>query len=468
MAGGDLVAQVGVGVGTNFTDMGAETAILVVACDLHEEAPIWWLRVKQAAERGARLIVINPRPTRLDKVAAHVVRYPYGSEAAAVLAMVNALSPKRPNLPEAVQSLLRSTDLQGAAQAFATAENGIVLFGSEGLGTPGVHALAQACANLLIATGHVGRVNNGLIGVWQKANEQGAWEMGLEAASDLKEALRSAKALYVVAADPAGDNPDIAGAAEFMVVQDLYLTSTAKLADVVLPASPYTEREGTFTSGERRVQRFYPVVPEHDGSRLDFAITAQIGRLFGLDLESKAAAKVMSRIATDIPAFSGITYTHLAEVQEQWPIVGRSDLYYGGTGYENNQGLGIQLVSAAERGESPVLGWPQLPVLELPEGALLAVPVSLLYDRGQTVLPSEMLHQRIPPPYVSLSPATAAGLGVLNGASVQVRLNGSSTLVTARLDDTVPEGVVLVPRSLGIPITVPSQVEVRMVERVAA
>ena len=55
MAGGDLVSQLGVGKGTNLSDLGKGTVILVVASDLQEEAPIWWLRVKQAAERGATL-----------------------------------------------------------------------------------------------------------------------------------------------------------------------------------------------------------------------------------------------------------------------------------------------------------------------------------------------------------------------------------------------------------------------------
>ena len=468
MAGGDLAGQVGVGVGTNIADLGPETAILVVASDLHEEAPIWWLRVKQAAGRGARLIVVNPRPTRLDQYANQVVRYPYGSEAATVLAMVNALSAKRPNLPESIQALLRSSELQEAARIFAEAENGLVMFGSEGIGLEDSQALAQACANLLISTGHTGRPNNGLIGVWQKANEQGAWDMGFRVATDLKEAMKSATALYVVAADPAGDNPDIAETTEFMVVQDLYLTSTAKLADVVLPAMSYTEREGTYTSGERRVQRFYPVVPERPGCRADYAIAAQIGQRLGIELESRLASKVMSRIAGGVPAYSGLSYARLAEVADQWPIVGREDLYYGGTTYENSQGVGIQLASAAERGESVSLVWPQLPVLGLPEGALLAVPTTLLYDRGQTILPSTILHPRIPHPFVALHPATAGRLGILNGASVQVRLNGSSTLVTAKLDETLPEGIVLVPRSLGIPITTPTQIEIRMVERVVA
>ena len=75
MAGGDLVAQLGVGKGTNLADLGAGTVILVVASDLEEEAPIWWLRVKQAAQRGATLIVANPRQTKLERYASQVVRY---------------------------------------------------------------------------------------------------------------------------------------------------------------------------------------------------------------------------------------------------------------------------------------------------------------------------------------------------------------------------------------------------------
>src|SRR5512145_3537145 len=78
MAGGDLAAHYGVAPGTNFANMGAETTILVVASDLYEEAPIWYLRIKQAAERGATLIVLNPRETKLDKYASFVVRYAYG------------------------------------------------------------------------------------------------------------------------------------------------------------------------------------------------------------------------------------------------------------------------------------------------------------------------------------------------------------------------------------------------------
>lgn len=467
MAGGDLLSQVGVSQGTNFSDMGPETAILVVASDLLEEAPIWWLRVKQAADRGARLIVANGRSTKLERYAAHTIRYAYGAEAAAVLAMANALSAKRPGLPESVQSLLRSPELQAAAKAFAEAENAVILFGSDGTGLESSQALVQACANLLISTGHTGRANNGLIGVWQRANDQGAWDLGFRPLPDLEEAMRSAKALYVVAADPAGDDPALAQTGDFLVVQDLFLTATAKLADVVLPVQSFIERQGSFTSGERRVQRYYPAVPERPGSKADFTVAAEIGKLVGVELESRAVANVLLGIAESVPDYAGLSYLKLAEVTEQWPIMDRDDLFYGGTGYENTQGMGVRLAPAAQRGEAIPLTWPQLAEVSLPENGLLLVPVTRLYDRGQTIMPSKLLHGRIPQPYVALNPNEASRLNLSQNETAELILNGTASFVQLRLDESVPDGVALVPRSLGVPISRASPGELRAVEKVA-
>jgi NADH-quinone oxidoreductase subunit G len=115
------------------------------------------------------------------------------------------------------------------------------------------------------------------------------------------------------------------------------------LADVVLPAQAYIERDGSYTSGERRVQRFYPAVPPRGEARADYAITAAVAAQAGVDLEGTSTALVMERIASSLAAFSGITYQGLAEVHAQEPIIGRADLYYGGTSYMNSQGLGMHL-----------------------------------------------------------------------------------------------------------------------------
>jgi NADH-quinone oxidoreductase subunit G len=292
--------------------------------------------------------------------------------------------------------------------------------------------------------------------------------MGFRPVPDLAEAMRSARAVYVVGADPAGDDPRLAETGDFLVVQELFLTATAKLADVVLPAQAYTEREGTYTTGERRVQRFYPAVPEKADCRADFAIAAQIAEQLSIHLEGRIASKVMANIAENIPDYTGLSYSKLAEVSEQWPIVGRGDLYYGGTTYENSQGLGVQLTPAAQRGAALPLGWPDLPEVQIPKLGLLAVPVTRLYDRGQTVLPSKLLHQRIPQPYLAIHPDDASRLRIPDGATVELSYQNTTSLVAIRFDERVPVGVILVPRSMGVPINSPQPAELRLGERVAA
>jgi NADH-quinone oxidoreductase subunit G len=478
MGGGDLVSKIGVGKGTDFQKMGKGTAILVVASDLEEEAPVWWLRVKQAAERGATLIVVNPRATKLERYAAHVLRYAYGDETGTILAMVNALSAKRPEVPG---NAPLTAQVKAAAAAFGKAEDAVVFFGSEGLGLDGSSALAQACANLLISTNHIGKANNGLVGVWPRVNDQGAWELGWKPVSDLVERMKAARAILVAAADPAGDLPayrtalaEAKAQGAFIVVQELFLTETAQLADVVFPAQAYTEREGTYTSGERRVQRFYPAVPRRGESRADYQIAGELGRLLGFAWEDQIAARVMARLVGNVPAFGEISpnpYRKLAETELQLPIVGRGDLYYGGTTYENTQGLGVQLTPAAQMGETISLGWPQAVSLPASDDSMLAVPVTRLYDRGQTVLPSALLHLRIPQPYVILHPEEAVRLRLRSGAGqfgpAVVQVNGSDVTVEVRVDETIPAGLVLAPRSMGLPLEGPAAVKLAMAERTA-
>ncbi|MFZ5809480.1 MAG: NADH-quinone oxidoreductase subunit NuoG [Chloroflexota bacterium] len=466
MAGGDLTAQVGLGTGSNLGELGKGDAILVIASDLHQEAPLWWLRVKQAAQRGATLIVANARPTRLDSYASYPLRYRYGQESAVVLAMLNSLSAKRTDLPGEASQLWRDPMVQGAAKAFAEAQNAVVFYGSEGVGLTASEALAQACANLLITTGHIGRANNGLIAVWQRANDQGAWDMGFRPRPDLAEAMHSAAKLYIVGCDPAGDDPALAVTPDFLVVQDLTLTATAKLADVVLPALPFTERDGTLTSGERRVQRYYPAISARPQALPDFAITGRIARALGVMVEDRIAAKVMTHIVAEIGDYAGITYAKLAEVVEQWPIIGRADVYYGGTSYDNRQGLGVQLESAAQRGERVALRMPSLMEAVDPGDELLAVPITRLYDQGSTLKPSKLLQQRMAGAVIWINPQEAKRQAVMAGDLVQLEFDQNSAMATAVVNESVPDGVILLPRSVGIPVAEPKRVRLQVTERV--
>jgi NADH-quinone oxidoreductase subunit G len=325
---------------------------------------------------------------------------------------------------------------------------------------------------LLVQTRHTGKPNNGLVMVWDKANIQGAWDMGFRPTADLAHALLAAKGYYVAAADPAADDPRLAQllaqrGEKPLIVHELFLTETARLADVVFPAQSFTEREGSFTSGERRVQHFFEAIPPMPETRPDYAITAQVGDRLGLKLERRAAWLVMQRIAETIPAYAGITYEKLGRVQEQYPLIGRHDLYYGGTSYDNTQGLGVKLPAAHESGDD--LALPPLetsPAIDLPTGALLAVPIARLYDRGQTVLPSTLLHQRLAAPQAILHPRTAASLGCSGTELIRLHpVDGEAPLadLPLALDDSLPEGVVAVPLSTGIPLRQPCAVKCTLI-----
>ena len=458
MGGGDLTSLVGVGQDTNIGEMGKGSTIVVVASDLYEEAPIWYLRVKQAAQRGATLIVANPRETKLDRYASFVIRYAYGDEV------------------KTIQDLTKKGKI---GDAFVKAENAIILFGSEGLGLEGSTALATACARALNDTEHAGRPNNGLIGVWQRANDQGAWEVGFRPEENLQAVFDKADAIYIAGADPFGDgmlkikNPSTtlrAGAKRkpFIVVQDLFETETAKIANVVLPAQAYTERDGTFTSGERRVQRFYPAVPALEGTKPDFSITSQVAKQMGVILEGTSASVVFEIMVEDQPSFAGLDYAKLAEVKSQWPIVGRGDLYYGGTTYENKDGLGVQLSNAAQRGEKFSLPRVQKVLALRPkEKKLLAVPITKLYDRGVTVSTAKLLDQRIGETFIVLHPSAAEQFKVKDGERVTFSLDGMSEEVRIKIDDTISAGVVLVPRSMGLPIHEPIEASLKAIKKAA-
>jgi NADH-quinone oxidoreductase subunit G len=442
MAGGDWVAQVGLGKDTNLGALGKGTAILVVASDLHEEAPVWWLRLKQAAAHGATLIIANPRPTRLDKFSAHVLRYEYGEETDLVTGFVPGHKSVYPE----------------AAEAFAQAENAIIFYGSEGLGLEGSTALAEACAEVLLRTNHAGHVNNGLVAVWPDGNTQGAWDMGFRPAVDLNEKLAQAGLVLIAGADPAANDSQAAAAikkAGFVAVQDLFLTETAQLADVVLPVQAFTEREGTLTSGERRVQRFYPAVPALEGTRPDYAITAELAKRTGLQLENQPAL-LMQKIAEQVPAYADLTYQELAKVTEQYPIVGRSDLYYGGTTYDNHQGLGVQLAPASQTGEAAKPPKPEAIKLPHPKaGELLVVPIAKLYRRDTATISATLLAKRMASPTLVLNPKLAARQQVEAGQTAHLALEGGTFDVQIVVDEAAPEKVALLPRNVGVPLTGP-------------
>jgi NADH-quinone oxidoreductase subunit G len=420
MTGADLVAKVGLPAGSNFKDMGKGTTIVVIASDLEEEAPVWYLRVKGAADRGARIVTVNARRTETDRFAKQHVRYQYGKELQA----------------------LQSADL-------GDAQNLVVIVGGEGLDRARHQSVMQAAAALLTSKGAAGKMNNGLLAVWPGANTQGAFDMGYT--SEATEAIlgNRPEVLFLGDADVIGDDALSASllTSGFNVVFEMFMTETAALADVVLPRQAFAERDGSFTNGERRVQRFYTAQSPLDGPRPDWKMVGQIAQALGRGKAKLSAAAVMQEITRSVPRYAEMSYTNLARVVAQFPDVGSQDLYYGGTAYENKGGLGVQW--ALEPGELGGAAQPATLAWKLGKGELLIVPIAELYDRQPEFVQSEpLMHEHIPAPYAVMHSEDAHKLGIADGDVVRVSYAALGVEVAVKVMPDAPMGTVLLPRHL--------------------
>ena len=435
MGGGEWVSRVGMTSGSNLGDLQKGSVILVIGSDLHQEAPLWWLRVKQAAQRGVTLIVANARKTRLDKFATLQRRFDYGEAA------------------DALRELFQGDE--ETSKLFSSAENLVIFYGSDGMGLSQTSTLAEVCAEYLVKTDHFGRANNGLIPVWPRANDQAAYELGIQPDADLVSTINSAMGLYLVGADPVSDDALLADAVQragFVIVQELFLTETAKLADVVFPAQAAVERSGTYISGERRAQYFGAAVPALKGTKADHHIISEVLQHLG-HADLPRTDKDLFTLA-----FANNEFAKMLTTKEQWPVIGDEDAYYGGTASRNTFGLGIHLHLASGR---DVPARAQVPVkIKLKNGDRLAVSVNKLYDHGQLMTLTPLLMKRVSEEILFIHPKDAEKLALTDRSIVTLKLADREYSAVIKISSDQPENVILVTRSSGIPLSTPAGAQI--------
>ena len=251
--------------------------------------------------------------------------------------------------------------IEKAAQIYATSERSLILYGlgvaEHKGGTHGVMALA----NLVLATGNVGRFGTGINPLRGQNNVQGACDMGtlpytlpgyqhtddpsvlekfarlwgvaeLPTSPGLMEpemyerALNGRfKALYCIGYDPAQTQGNVGfvhkalQAMDFVVYQDLFLTKTAEFAHVVLPSACFYEKGGTFTSGERRVRRIRKVVEPPGEALADWEIVSRLATYMGYPMEYTHPQEIMEEISLLTPAYRGINYHDMGLHGQVWP-----------------------------------------------------------------------------------------------------------------------------------------------------
>ncbi len=431
--GADLLAQVGLGKGSNLGELGKGDAVLVIASDLEEEVPMWRLRLKRAHDRGAYVVVANARKTRMDEFASEVVHYEAGKAA-------HWLNDIRKAAPQVADKL-------------AGAANLVIVTGAEGLTLDGHRALMQAAANLLIETQHVGKPNNGLLSTLPGANGVGLHYLGFSPEHTLDIAKNAPKVLIVAQAELLADDPNAEAwlsKVDTVITLGLFADAVAeKYAAVALPIQSFAERDGTFTNGERRVQRFYTAQGPMGEALPAWQAVGRLAEAAGLGKAKLSAAAVMLEISQNVPAFAGMTYKNLSKVERQFPDVGGNDLYYGGTAYQNKGGLGMVIPTAADNGEAVAAGKVTLPdVLKPGKGEFIVIPSTRLYNHESVFKPSLLVQPRVTAPYAEVNSADASKLGITQGAVIEIKAGGAVVKVRAHVNGGAPAGSIVLPRHL--------------------
>lgn len=509
----ELGALLAVGSGTNLMRLGAGTAVLVLGADPEEEAPLYVLRLRAIRQRGGQLIVANLRPTKLERSATSALRYRAGGELALLHGLLHELeraegagrpSIKTSGLDQLRRTLRGLTSAQAAehagvssealaatARTIREAENLIIIYGAEARSAG--PAVVEALGALLVLSGKAGRANSGLIALLPGGNSRGALDLGLRpdarpgyaplarpglGARELWPAIQEGRvrALWLAGLDPAASLPTARtalAAAEFVVVQDLFLTESARLADVVLPAASVAERDGTYTNAERRVQRSRQARSPLGQSRPDWQIVAGVAQaLAELTISSGAApaagarrspavasapmgwdylnvAEVAAEIAERVPGYAGASYAALDATGSPgpWGRQVNEAIYYDGTNYENTEGVGIKLPSLVEDGKTSVSLAPRTLPAVADERPLLLLAQPLAYG-GDPLLRGSKLAAHVPAPYVALSSVDAEKLNIKPGDMVRLDSAAGSLSLPARVVSDLPPGVALAPADL--------------------
>ncbi len=339
----------------------------------------------------------------------------------------------------------------------------------------------KSVANLAMVTGNLGRPSTGVNPLRGQNNVQGACDMGAlpnvfsgyQQISDLKvqksfqdawqlsvpegpgltvvELIKAAKAgsikgMMIVGENPMITDPDTTQVRqglenlEFLAVQEIFLTETAKLAHVVLPAASYAEKEGTFTATDRRVQRVRKAIDPIGESKPDWQITCELARQMGVQgFDYSGPQEIMKEISAVTPSYRGISYERLDQGEVlHWPCL---DDQHPGTPVLHREkfvrGKGLfHAVDYTPPGESPDEEFPYL---------LITGRVPFHFHGGSITRRIELLDQEVPTGFVNIHPDDATKLGIKDGDMINLTSRRGEIKIQAKISDDVEPGVVYVP-----------------------
>ena len=384
--------------------------------------------------------------------------------------------------PEYVESItgIAADDIVATARKFARARSATILYcmgiTQHTCGTDNVKSLA----NLSMLCGHLGKAGGGVNPLRGQNNVQGACDMGglpnvftayqsvtdpnaakkyedewnvkgLPATPGLavtemihKAELGELKSLYIVGENPMVSDPDLNhaekafGNLDFMVVQDIFLTETAQMADVVFPAFCFAEKEGTFSNTERRVQRVRKAVEAPGFAWEDWKIICELATRMGVPMHYNHSKEIFEEIRRVTPSYAGITWERIDHTGIHWPCP-----------TEDHPGTPILHTTQFTRGKGLFHAIEHQPPAELPDEAypfmLTTGRVIYHYHTGSMTMQSAGLNQLSPECFIEISANDAARLNMVDGEMVTVFSRRGKIKAKLHVSAKAMDGTVFIP-----------------------
>jgi formate dehydrogenase alpha subunit len=484
---------------TNYlSDLEQTDLILVIGADPDSSAPVVGYAIKRAVkQRGVKLLLIDPRQTRLSLFAQLWLRPEVDTDVALINGLAKVIIDEglldeefvtrrtdnfeafneslKKYTPEYVERItgIKGQEIRAAARLYAGARRAAIVYGTgitqHTTGTNGVGALA----NLALLTGNIGRKGGGIYALQRANNGQGACDMGTlpkflpgyqsvadaqarerfekcwgaslpaEAGLTTLEIMEQVKngkikSIYIIGEDPVLSFPnsrlikETLTSLDFLVVQDIFLTETARLANVVLPAASFAEKEGTFTNFEGRVNRVRKAIEPIGESLPDWEIVMRLAHKMGCPLPFSSLQDVMSEIEELVPSYE--TYTD-SEKQDE--------LAYGETGHTS----GRQLLKGFAR-FSPIEYIPQVGQRKSDYPfTLLTGNTPYHFGTGNRSSRAWRLRKFSPQSFVEICDSDAKKLAVNDGEEVKVISAVGEVTTMIKITDTLRKWMLFMPFS---------------------
>ena len=501
---------------TNYlSDLEETELILVIGADPSSSAPAVGYAIKCAVkQRGVKLLLVDPRQTKLSLFAHLWLRPEVGTDVALINGLAKVIideglldeefvARRTDNFEAFDESLKKYTleyveeatgipgqEIRAVARLYARASRAAIVYGT-GItqhitGTDAVKALA----NLALLTGNIGRKGGGVYALQRANNGQGACDMGTlprflpgyqsvvdaQARGKFEERWRVSlpakagltaleileqvkkgkiKGMYIVGENPILSFPnsrfiaEIMTSLDFLVVQDMFLTETAKLANVVLPAASFAEKDGTFTNFEGRVQMVQKAIAPLGESLPDWEIILRLADKMGAPMPYSSPQQVMDEIVDccQLPAY--ISYEGRDYLGSEMKSVYRAES-------SNSRGVGRIHGGQFPEGFARFCPVEYVPPAKAKKGypfTLLTGTIFNHFGSGSRSSRSSRLKKFSPEAFVEICESDARKLAITDGERVKVISTVGEVSTTVKITDTLREGMLFMPVSFpGTPV----------------